>query len=489
MRETAMMVLAALTTVTPALAQTATTSVPYSTPDRGGSIIETAGGTGALVVGYARLQPSASTSPAAVAIFSLHQNGVVVSEAGVPGTTTMLSGRTYAEVQGPINTGVAFANPNSLAVVISFSFTDQFGNDFGQNSFTLNPNAQIAKFLNEAPFSARSFTGALTFNASAPVGVIALRTFANERNEFLATAQPVASIPGGISGGALLVGHYTHGGGWRTQVVLVNTTDAAIGGTVQFYDEGSATAAAAPVTININGQVSTSFSYTIRPRASVKLQTSGATGNAVQVGSVRITPDGATAPSAFAIVSFSSNGVTVSEAAVQTQPLGTAFRTYVEVNSDPAKPPVSQSGIAIANNSSTAATVNFEITALNGLNSGLRATVIIPPMGHLSKYVQELFPLSDLPSRGILRVSSSNSIAVVSFRMRYNERDDLLITTIPVSNEALPSNTAELVFPHIVDGGGFATQFVLFSAITGQVSQGTLRFIGQNGQVLNVSIR
>jgi hypothetical protein len=452
--------------------------------------VETVGGADAIVVGYDRVQPAAGTSPAGVAIFGLRQNGILVTEAGVPGMVTMITGRTYAEVNGPINTGVAFANPNSSPVVISFNFTDQAGNDFGQNSFTLAANAQIAKFLNEAPFSTRTFAGTFTFSASAPIAIIALRTFVNQRSEFLVTTQRVTPIPDIVSATALVMGHFADGGGWDTQVILINTTDMTVNGTVQFYGEGSATVAATPVILTVNDQVGASFDYTIRARASVKLQTSSAVGLPAQVGSVRITPAaGSDAPAAFTVFSFSNNGVTVSMATAQAQPAGAAFRMYVEMNSRNAGAGAIQSGIAIANSSSTATTVNFELTSMNGVNSGLTATVVVPPFGHLSKFVHELFPALVLPFQGILRAASSSSISMVNLRMRYNERRDFLTTTTPATNEASESTTADLIFPHIVDRGGYTTQFILFNGIAGQTPRGTLRFFGQDGQALNFNVR
>ena len=473
-----------------AFSQTSTSSLSYSVADRGAVNVETAGGTDAMVVGYSRVQPAASTTPAGVAIFGLRQNGTLVTEAGVPGMVTLVSGRTYAEVNGPINTGVAFSNPNNSPAVISFNFTDQAGNDFGQSSFVLEANAQSAKFLNEAPFNATPFAGTFTFSASAPVAVIALRTFVNQRSEFLVTTQSVTSIPDVVSASALVMGHFADGGGWNTQVILVNTTDTTISGTVQFYSEGSATVAGGPITLTVNGQVGASFNYSIRARASINFQTSGPAGVAAQVGSVRMTPSaGSASPSAFTVFSFSSNGVTVSQATVQAQPAGTAFRMYVEVNSRNGVAGAIQSGIAIANNSSTAATVNFELTSTNGLNSGLAASAVVPPFGHVSKFVHELFPTLGLPFRGILRISSSNSISVVSLRMRYNERSEFLITTTPATNEASAATTEDLIFPHIVDRGGYTTQFILFNGVPGQAPVCTMRFYGQTGQALNVSIR
>src|SRR6266566_2094682 len=99
MRITAIFITAILIISAQSFAQTGTSSVSYSTPDRGGMVIETAGGANnPTVVGYARVQPSASTTPSAAAIFDLRQNGVLTTEAAVPAMTTIASGRMYAEV-------------------------------------------------------------------------------------------------------------------------------------------------------------------------------------------------------------------------------------------------------------------------------------------------------------------------------------------------------------------------------------------------------
>jgi hypothetical protein len=490
MRLTAISVTAILMISAPGFAQTGTSSVSYSTPDRGGMVIETAGGANnPVVVGYARVQPSASTTPAAAAIFDLRQNGVLVAEAAVPGMTTTASGRTYAEVNSPINTGVAFANPSSAPVTISFNFTDQNGNDFGQSSFVLAANAQTAKFLSESPFRAPSFAGTFTFNASAPVGVISLRTILNQRGEFLVFTQTVTPLPDTLSSSTVVMGHFADGGGWTTELILVNTSDAAITGTVQFLNEGTATVPGVPITLNVNGQVAASFAYSIRPRSSAKLATAGSASAAVQVGSIRVIPDsGSVAPSTSAVFSLSQNGVTVARAAVQTQAASVAFRSYVEVNSSAAVPGAIQSGIAISNSSATSATVNFELTGLDGFNTGLSASVVVPASGHVSKFIHELFPTLSLPFRGILRVSSASAIVIVSLRMRYNERGDFLVTTTPAANEASPSTTAELIFPQIADQGGYSTQFIFFSGVFGQSTSGTLQFFGQDGQPLNLTV-
>ena len=98
--------------------------------DRGGISLTTRGSAASAGVGYARIQPnSGSTTPSGIAIFGFRQNGVLVTEAGVPASPLIRVGRIYAEVNGPVNTGLAIANPNDSIATITFSFTDTAGRD------------------------------------------------------------------------------------------------------------------------------------------------------------------------------------------------------------------------------------------------------------------------------------------------------------------------------------------------------------------------
>jgi hypothetical protein len=466
----------------------------YTLPERGGFVKETTGASNTLAIGYGSVNPTASTTPTGVAILEDRQNGILVSEAGVPGTTAMLSGRMYAEINGTLNTGVAFANPNAFDVAVSFGFTDLFGNNIDNSSFTLAANGQVARFLNEAPFGiATGFAGTFTFSASAPIGVIGLRTFVNERSEFLMTTQPVTPLPNPVTAGNVLLAHFAEGGGWRTQVILVNTTDTPISGTVQFFSEGTDTTSGIPLTLNVNGQVANSFAYSINARSSAKLATSGL-GTTVVVGSVLVTPGAANPPSAYTVFTFSTGGVTVSQTTVQSVTTGTAFRSFVETNSGKATPGTIETGIAVANNSSVPALVNFQLTDMAGASVATAAPLTVPAQGHISRTVPELFPTIDFtaflaPFRGVLRMTSSNFVAVASLRIRFNERGDVLVTTTPVSNEASPSSIAQLLFPQVLDGAGFTSELVLFSGILGQISSGTVQFTGQTGLPLILTVR
>src|SRR5207245_5031373 len=124
------------------------------------------------------------------------------------------------------------------------------------------------------------------------------------------------------------------------------------------------------------GRTSNSFAYTVPVRSSSKLATAGAA-SATASGSVRVVPTGGgTAPVALVVFSYRQAGVTVTEAGVPVAS-GTAFRLYVESAGTPGQSGNIQTGIAVANTSSSPASVTFEITDLNGssVSCGSPATV------------------------------------------------------------------------------------------------------------------
>ena len=92
-------------------------SESFSIPDRGGRSTKSSGTAETVRVGYGRIRAEAgSSTPAGIAIFQFRDSeGVLISEAGVPAVESVHEGRIFAEVNGPINTGLAIANPNDVA--------------------------------------------------------------------------------------------------------------------------------------------------------------------------------------------------------------------------------------------------------------------------------------------------------------------------------------------------------------------------------------
>jgi hypothetical protein len=466
-----------------------TSVTPYAVPSRGGVSITSLGGAGATAVGYARIRASGSGStPSGMAIFGFRQGGVLVSEAAVPASALISAGRIYAEIGGQVNTGIAIANPNDQAVTVTFYFTSN-GQTCAGGSVAINANGQIAKFLSESPFNCSALTGTFTFSSTAPVSVIALRGLTNERFEFLITTLPVSDLALPPSTAPALFPHFADGGGWTTQIVLVNPTEEAMNGSVGFFSPGAGATAGQPAPVTIDGQTSAEFAYSIPPRGSRALRTAGL-GTAIQTGSVRLTPSGTSkTPSGLGIFNYRN----VSEAGVPGSPAGSAFRMFVESSGafNASASGSMQTGVAIANASSTPATVNFELTTLTGSATGLTGSIVVPANGQVAMFLGQIPGFATLPNpfQGVLRVSTgTGGISIVGLRGRYNERRDFLITTTPPNNESA-QGPPEVFFPHFADLGGYTTQFILYNGSTDQISTGSLRFFSQAGEALNLPVR
>jgi len=65
-----------------------------------------------------------------------------------------------------------------------------------------------------------------------------------------------------------------------------------------------------------------------------------------------------------------------------------------------------------------------------------------------------------------------------------NERSEYIMTTTAPTNENAPA-AGQLVFPHIVNGGGFLTEFVLYSGTAAEPASGSLNVHDQAGGTMN----
>ena len=120
-------------------------------------------------------------------------------------------------------------------------------------------------------------------------------------------------------------------------------------------------------------------------------------------------------------------------------------------------------------------------------------TITVPGNGQVSTFLDTIpgFQRLPVPFQGTLRVSSNptQSISIVGLRGRTNERGDFLITTTPPVSEQTSASTGDAYFPHFADAGGYTTQFILFSSGPGASASGSIRFMKQDGQPLDLKLR
>jgi hypothetical protein len=236
----------------------------------------------------------------------------------------------------------------------------------------------------------------------------------------------------------------------------------------------------------VNGGVNSTFNYLVPRHSSLRLVTAGGFG-AVQAGSVRVVPDaGNNVPTAISIFSFKNAAqTTVTESSVPAQPPGSTFRLYLETFGTSGMPGGVDSGVAVANPSDNPVTVTFSLMDSNGSPLNITRSINIPARGQVANFTNEIFQ-GQLPSsfQGIANVTVSSqfsslpTIALTALHERWNENRDFLITTTPPMDQDAPPATLVL-FPQVVIGGGYTTDFILF----GQSGMGNLWLYNQDGFV------
>jgi hypothetical protein len=277
------------------------------------------------------------------------------------------------------------------------------------------------------------------------------------------------------------VPQFADGAGWRTTVVLVNTTDAAITGELKVYDS-----AGQPLQVALNGSTNSTFAYSIPSRSGSVFQSGAALGSSLRVGSVQVIPSGSTVgPSAFATTRYAPDVLRTTEATVSAVTPDAQWRMFAESSG------LIQTGVAIANPASNAVNVQYQLIPSNATVANQSGSISIPANGQVAFFVNQLPGIGSSSGafQGTLRIEASGAgssgVAVMGLRTRINERGDFLITTTDAVRELVTPSGSELFIPYFAMGAGYGVQFVLFSRSASPVD-GTVSFFDRQGRFLNV---
>ena len=463
--------------------------------------VATAGGGGNMQVGYAAATVTSGATPYGVAVFSFRQNGIVVSEAGVPAAPPTTRARIFIDYRSAaaavpgradagtidINTGIALANQGSVAANVTYILRHITGAIITTGHGTIDAGYQFARFVNQlkdqlAPdfdlpsdFSTMARFASLEISSDQPLSVLALRMTTNQRSEALFTTTPVADLRQPLSDSPAYFPQFVDGGGYTTSLVLLNTSGATETGSLQIMDNDGL-----PFVVNQSGGAAdSSFRYSIQPDGVFRLQTDGSPADA-KAGWVRLIPDaGTSSPIGTGVFSYNPAGVLVAESGVPAAAATTHARVYVDLSGR------HNTGLAIVNVADTNARISinaFQIDGTTGIGTS-QGPLPLSILGHAAKFANEF--ITGLPAdfTGVLDISSPTPFAALTIRSLYNERGDFLATTFPLAdaNQEAPS---PIVFPQIADGGGYVTQFVFLN--TGGTSSMILSFYGAAGSPLAV---
>ncbi len=474
----------------------------------GGAVTSsTIGSTGVVQAGYAVSTLNSGTAPYGTAVFSLTQNGTVVSEVGIPSSPPTTHAKIFIDFRTgvsaksdlvpagtiSINTGFAAVNRGSSTATVNYKLYDFTGvTPLASGNGTIAPGAHFSKFMDQlrdvapdfllpANFSTSTRYGSLEITSSQPLSIVALRLTNNQRGDTLITSTPIADLNQALGSGNLYFPQLVDGGGYSTVIVMLNTSSTTETGSLLLYaDSGS------PLIVHqVNGSSDSTFNYNIQPGGFYIFQTDGSPQN-VNAGSVRLIPDpGTSTPVGAGIFSFTQNGTLVTESGIPSAIPTSHARIYVDESGG------HDTGLAISAPGSGPVTATITAYQMDGTTQVGTSSgpVNLNGNGHMAKFVGQL--VTGLPSgfTGVLDIASyplfggSTPFAALTLRSLNNSRGDFLLTTFPIA-DATQAAPDPLVFPQIADGGGYKTQFILIG-MNGSSSV-TLRFYGDDGTLIYI---
>jgi hypothetical protein len=396
-----------------------------------------------------------------------------------------LVGRVYVTTSTASATALTLVNPNDEEVRVDLYFT---GNGTGTNffrNFNLPPHGQLSGFVYAEPYGIPiDQLGTLTYTATMPISGIALRSGQGTPvNVWLPIIDPYT-----VNQTPVTIPEFADGGGWSGSIFLINPTEEVITGEIRFFKEGLPGEPGQPFEVATDRGVASVFPYSIEPRQSFSTASHSATAEIIPGYAEVVASPGSYTPHAYAILNFIENSFLTTT--VEGVPAANEFKMYAELSSTfPTEALAAMPAIALANSAESSATVTLNLIGFDGIDTGLSAVITLPPKGHVGRFLYEIPGFENLPSpfKGILRATTSQpGVTFAGFRTKYNELGRFMSTmTGPLKDLG---NTNPIVFPHLVDGGGYATQFIVINGSAGAGASGTIRYLDPSGRPLNVAI-
>jgi len=135
-------------------------------------------------------------------------------------------------------------------------------------------------------------------------------------------------------------------------------------------------------------------------------------------------------------------------------------------------------------------TVTMTLYNMDGTPQGLSATITLPAMGHMATFLHLMPEFSTLPKpfKGTVAVHATQPIVAMGLRARYSENGNVVGTMTGPLHEH-PGQDSTAIFAHVLDGGGYATQFFLFGDPNVPGLAGSLTFADENGVERPVAIQ
>ncbi len=402
-------------------------------------------------------------------VLAKRRSRLLLSETSVvtpqPQTKTVF----YVDVRQGQQVTLIVTNPESREVQVTLRLS--YGDHVRTAKVSLRANGFRAKLLEIFDPDEWVVEGTLEVSAPQPVAAMVLTHTLTERGETLVLASKGSSEWDGR--GPLVIPGLKAGGGYRSELVLINPDESVMEGVITVFgrDSGAVSGASLPVPYHLApGDV---FRWSLESSYGVTETSYGV-----------IRPTVGTAPSAMARVRLLRGTLLLSEteipARVSTQNAWFSIDTLPSI----LRHGESQMLFTFANATRTPATVRLTLFDELGKEHG-RWERILPAFSQRVWSLGELFNVQK--HRGAVRLWTDVPLALSAQRVTRNLRGESVENELGyVETAALTSQGLE--FPAIFDGQGLATEIMLINP-SNETAKGQMIFVGSEGQSKDIILR
>jgi hypothetical protein len=388
-----------------------------------------------MQIGYAALERSLG-----MAVVRSLSGGQVRSEAAVPAATLGTSFRVYVERTAITSTGLAMLNTGTNPASVTLRLSDG-----RQTALQIPAKGQRTQFIHELITDiGASFSGTLAITSDVPIGIVALRGTFSQTGEFLMSTVPISA--GASTTSPLVFPQVADGGGYSTELLLLNGGAAAISGTVEFS-----------VAVDTDAGTNAKFQYDIPAFGIWKLRTTGVRTDGTSRFRIHCTRGGCCRARSNRRAQANhgrASGFEAGVPAVSTLTRGVMFAV--------SKGSV-QTVLSLVNRSAGTATVQLTAYRPNGTVAVSATPISLGPGEHKPRFLDDLVP--ELAGfEGTVVLESTAPIYVITLRTLTSVSGAFLMTPMPLLDLNQGSTPGTSYFPQLVDGGNYSTEYLLLSA-------------------------
>jgi DNA-binding beta-propeller fold protein YncE len=368
---------------------------------------------------------------------------------------------------------IVVSNPSAGTARVQFRLKS--GSKSLDANRTLAPGAQLDLTLTDLFAGDAHGSGTLRVSSDVDVGSFALQQVTTSRGENLVVAGLGGATP--EAGEAFVIPHLQWGGGYESEIVLLNPHTTALEGRLAFYDS--------------DGRALNSQGGGVQP-VSFKIEPDGMFRHAIRSPSVWPTEAyavveaaGHAPPSGGAAVRVWKDSLLLTEQAIPVRPV--THLAWAPVDTEPSliRHGRSQMSFTVANPTGTPALLRFTLFDSEGKERGRYEQVLPPNLQH-SWTLGDLFNLQTF--RGSVRLWSDVAVGLAVERTTRSMRGEPVGDHISYLTPQGLQGAGSMEIPQILDGEGMATEIMLIN-LAESPSEARWTFSSPEGKAKEIILR